>query len=138
MNRSGYSDDFDEWSLIRWRGAVASAFKGKRGQAFLRELLAALDALPEKRLIAEDLMNEQGEVCAIGAVCKARGIDTTLIDPYCRETVAAAVGIAPAMAAEISYENDEWGDVTPTGRYARMHKWIESEIREVKPEKETP
>jgi hypothetical protein len=46
MSRSGYSDDHSEWDLIRWRGAVASAIRGKRGQAFLRELLVALDAMP--------------------------------------------------------------------------------------------
>jgi hypothetical protein len=56
MSRSGYSDDCEDvlaWG--RWRGRVASAIRGKRGQAFLKELLAALDALPEKRLVANDL-----------------------------------------------------------------------------------
>lgn len=57
MSRSGYTEDCDDnWQLIRWRGAVASAIRGKRGQAFLRELLAALDAMPEKRLIADALV----------------------------------------------------------------------------------
>lgn len=53
MSRSGYVDDMcDQWALIRYRGAVSSAIRGKRGQAFLREMLAALDAMPEKRLIS--------------------------------------------------------------------------------------
>jgi len=57
MSRSGYSDDCeDNWSWICWRGAVKSAIRGKRGQAFLRETLAALDALPERKLIAKDLI----------------------------------------------------------------------------------
>ena len=56
MSRSGYSDDCDNaWSLIRWRGAVASAIRGKRGQEFLYEMLHALAALPERKLIAFDL-----------------------------------------------------------------------------------
>ena len=55
MSRSGYHDGIDQWDLIRWRGAVASAIRGKRGQAFLREMLDALDALPEPKLIAHDL-----------------------------------------------------------------------------------
>ena len=46
MSRSGYGDDIGQWDLIRWRGAVQSAMCGKRGQAFLKEMLAALDALP--------------------------------------------------------------------------------------------
>ena len=57
MSRSGYVDDMcDEWALIRYRGAVKSAIRGKRGQAFLREMLAALDAMPEKRLISGALV----------------------------------------------------------------------------------
>jgi hypothetical protein len=57
MSRSGYTEECeDNWQTIRWRGAVKSAIRGKRGQAFLREMLAALDAMPEKRLIAGDLV----------------------------------------------------------------------------------
>ena len=57
MSRSGYVDgDDDQWASIRYRGAVKSAIRGRRGQAFLREMLAALDAMPEKRLIAGDLV----------------------------------------------------------------------------------
>ena len=56
MSGSGYNDDCDGWALIRWRGAVASAIRGRRGQAFLRDLLAALDAMPDKRLVADALV----------------------------------------------------------------------------------
>lgn len=48
MSRSEYSENLDSWSLIRWRGQVVSAIRGKRGQAFLRELVDALEAMPEK------------------------------------------------------------------------------------------
>lgn len=48
MSRSGYSNDGE--NIAMWRGQVASAIRGKRGQAFLRELVEALDAMPEKRL----------------------------------------------------------------------------------------
>lgn len=88
MSRSGYDDNIDQWNLIRWRGAVASAIRGKRGQAFLREMLAALDALPERKLIARKL-ESRGEVCAIGAIGKARGVDMSNIDPEDHDTVAA-------------------------------------------------
>src|SRR5437879_4918550 len=99
MSRSGYSDDGDnDWGLICWRGAVASAIKGKRGQEFLYEMLHALAALPERKLIANDLEAE-GSVCALGAVGKARGIDMKGIDPEDREKVAEVFGIAPALAA---------------------------------------
>ena len=56
MSRSGYTDDFDDqWALIRWRGAVTSAIRGKRGQEFLREMAAAMDAMPEKSLSQKSL-----------------------------------------------------------------------------------
>lgn len=132
MSRSGYSEDIETWSLIRWRGAVNSAIKGKRGQSFLKDLLVALDAMPEKKLISDEL-EVQGEVCALGALGKTRGIDMSNIDPYDRETVANTFDIAPALAAEVVYENDEGGpsyfsQETPEGRWQRMRNWIESLI----------
>lgn len=131
MSRSGYNDDIDDhWQLIRWRGAVASAIKGARGQAFLKEMLAAMDALTERRLIATKL-EAAGAVCAIGAVGKARGIDMAKIDPKDTEQVARVFGVARAMACEIVYMNDEWqywNTETPEARFARMRKWIEEQI----------
>lgn len=56
MGRSGYSDDVDnDWSLIMYRGAVTSAMRGKRGRAFFTAMVEALDAMPERRLIADEL-----------------------------------------------------------------------------------
>lgn len=131
MSRSGYSEDYDGPELNLWRGAVASAIRGRKGQAFLKEMLAALDKLETKRLIAGELV-DGGEVCAIGAVGAARGIDMDGIDPEDRDRVARAFGIAPAMAAEIVFENDEAGsyfrDETPEARYVRMRKWVEAAI----------
>lgn len=72
MSRSGYHDDIEHWDLIRWRGAVASAIRGVRGQRFLKELMQALENLPDQRLIAHEL-EKGGEVCALGAVGKSRG-----------------------------------------------------------------
>ena len=120
MSRSGCTDDYDDnWALICWRGAVSSAIRGARGQAMLRELLAALDALPEKRLAAESLVTADGEFCTLGALGRARGIDMDPIDPEDRQAVARTFGIAEALAAEIMYLNDEWID---------DWKWIEVEI----------
>ena len=131
MSRSGYTDDFDceTWAMICWRGAVNSAICGKRGQAFLREMLAALDALGSRRLLQGDLEHE-GEVCAIGAVGKARNLDMTTIDPYDRDTVAGQFGIAQALAAEIAYKNDEGYDTeSPETRFARMRAWVVGNLR---------
>ena len=108
MSRSGYSDDWDEdqWASIRWRGAVKAALRGKRGQAFLRELATAMDAMPVKELVSNEL-EADGQHCALGTVGHARGIDLAAIDPEDWGAVAKAFGIAETMAREIMYENDE-------------------------------
>lgn len=127
MSRSGYIDDYDDepWRLICWRGAVASAIRGKRGQKLLRELLAALDAMPVKRLITDEIKNSRGEVCALGA------LDPTATS-YEAEELAKHFGIARALAAEIVYMNDEydWATAgeTPEQRWARMRAWVEQQI----------
>ncbi len=107
MSRSGYSDDCDGWAMIRWRGAVNSAIKGKRGQQTLREILAALDAMPDKSLVAESLVTGDGEFCTLGVLGAQRGIDLESLDPEDPEGVAAVFGIAPALVKEIVYLNDE-------------------------------
>ncbi|UNY90628.1 MULTISPECIES: hypothetical protein [unclassified Pseudomonas] len=107
------------------------------------ELRDALDAMPDKRLIAEEL-EADGQYCALGALGAKRGINMKCIDPYCRESVAAAFEIAPALAAEIVFENDEypggfwgasgkWQRETPEHRWQRMRNWVEANIQAVTP-----
>jgi len=131
MSRSGYTEDWpDNNAGWLYRGAVKSAFQGRRGQAFLKEMLAALDAMPVKELVAHELEQRNGAVCAIGAVGRARGMDMSKIDPEDPDTVAGTFGIARAMACELVFENDEVrGNETPAQRFARMRNWIESEIK---------
>lgn len=128
MSRSGYSDDGDYLNL--YRATVDRAINGKRGQAFLRELAKSMDEMPDKRLIANELVTEAGEVCAIGVICKARGINTAEVDFYDADEVGKLVGISRSMAAEIEYENDERvsREETPEKRWARMRKWVDEQI----------
>lgn len=130
MSRSGYDDNFDQWSLIMYRGAVAKATKGARGQALLRDLLDALDKLPERKLIAGKLV-EDGAVCALGALGNARGLAMKGLDPENTEAVAAKFGIADALAREIVYMNDEgsYRVATPEQRFIRMREWVASQIK---------
>jgi hypothetical protein len=135
MSRSGYSDDCENLGL--WRGAVRNAITGKRGQAFLREMAAALDAMPVKELIAGDIVRSDGNACAIGSVALARRMDTSdLGDGSNQDYVAQRFGIARALAAEIAYENDECGGhwmqpETPAARWTRMRKWVSEQLRAV-------
>jgi hypothetical protein len=87
-------------------------------------------ALSEHKLIDGDLENE-GAVCALGAVGKARGLDMSGLDVGDRDGVATAFGIAPALAAEIVYMNDEAGyNDTPEQRFSRMRAWVETCLTE--------
>lgn len=134
MSRSGYTDDCDgdNWDWIRYRGAVRSAFRGRRGVAFLNDMVAALDALPERRLITGDL-EEGGEVCAIGAVGRARGIDMSKLDSEDYERVASVFGVATAMAREIVYTNDDhFWNATPEERFEKVRAWVRQEIWEAR------
>ncbi len=134
MSRHGYVDDcdLDPLKMGRWTGAVLRALRGKRGQAFLREMLAALDAMPDKRLIPSALIDEEGEVCAMGCVLKARGVTPEkLPDADCPEDVADLTGVAESMVREIAYRNDEGGPYaeTPEHRWLRMRRWAEKQIQ---------
>ena len=131
MSRSGYSDDEYDWGTICWRGAVAAAIRGKRGQAFLLEMWRAMQSLPEPKLISGELADEyDGSVCALGSVGKARGVDMSNIDQDDHEAVASAFGISHALACEIMYMNDEgvWRE-TPAQRWRRMRAWISDNLK---------
>ena len=140
MSRSGYHDDLDNWQLIMYRGRVASAIRGKRGQKLLRDLLVALDAMPVKRLITQEL-EADGEVCALGAAGRYRGVDMASLDPDEPEDVAAAFDIAECLAREVVYINDEcgfgrpvdgkWQPETPEQRWHRVRAWVAEQIRAV-------
>lgn len=133
MSRSGYSDDYDNVGL--WRGAVHRATTGYRGQHLLKKLRAALDAMPVKRLITDEIKNANGDVCALGALDPNAAV-------YAAEDIAIHFGIARALAAEIVYENDEhppsWDqgadgrwiriEETPEQRWRRMRAWVEAQI----------
>jgi hypothetical protein len=141
VSRSGYHDDLDVLDLGRWRGQVASARRGKRGQKFLIDLLAALDAMPNKRLITGDLENEEGDVCAIGSLGKARALDMSKIDPTEPDEVSAAFDIAACLAQEVVYFNDEcyngsdfdpetrsYTPMTPEKRWVKMRAWVAKQL----------
>lgn len=144
MSRSGYIDDWDEdqWQMIKYRGMVASAARGKRGQALFRDILIAMNGMPVKRLIASEL-EESGAVCAIGAAGKLRGVDMAGLDPEDYSTVAGTFNVADCLAREIVWENDEcgytnewipserrWREETPEERFLRMRKWVRKQIKD--------
>lgn len=152
MGRSGYTDDEDvPGQFAMWRGTVASAIRGRRGQKMLKDMLAALDAMPHKRLIKGHL-EVDGEVCALGALGKYRGVDMShceaLIDRdgnvddelSLAERLASTFDIASQLAQEVQFMNDEWFDFawvdnkrhnyTPEERWKKMREWVVSHLKE--------
>jgi hypothetical protein len=107
-----------------------SAIRGARGQKLLREMLAALDAMPEKWLVRNELVTDYGEYCALGCVGAARGIKMDHIDPEEPEQVAVAFDIAEPLAREIAFENDENAPDDPQKRWKYMRRWVESHIND--------
>jgi hypothetical protein len=149
MSRSGYNDgcwdDDNNIHMINYRGAVKSALEGKRGQAFLQEMLEAMAAHPVKELIAGDLVGvghvtcshwglfETTSACALGTVALKRGLDVSKLDPDDYASVAATFGISEAMAREIMFENDEagyWRTLTDAARFDHVRRWIEATLYE--------
>jgi len=125
MSRSGYTDDNeDPLAHGRWRQAVKRSLEGKRGQALLRDLVEALDAMPDKRLYPGSFATAEGEFCTLGVLGVKRGTkmdDLGDAEDGCdTEVVGQRFGIAPAMAAEIMYMNDEYA--------VDEWKWIDVEI----------
>jgi len=124
MNRSGYSDDYDssDFSHVRHQGSLSRAINGKRGQAFLIALIAALDALPERVLIAQEFASN-GCFCALGAVANVRGIDPSNLDYDDYEALAKTFGIAESLARDVMNTNDDVND----------KRWIEMQIENPSP-----
>lgn len=139
MGRHGYSDDAD--NIAMWRGVIASATRGKRGQAFFRALVDALDAMPDKRLVEGELQTDGGEVCALGCLGKARGVDLNGVDTWDWDELGRLFNIAPQLAQEVMYENDERYAPTPEARWQAVRKWAADQIAgrtKVSPEDPTP
>jgi len=130
MSRSGYVDESDDiLEFGRWRGRVASAIRGRRGQALLRRLRAALDAMPRKRLIQGEFVAD-GEACALGSIAlHERWPDAETVDSTEHDLLGERLDIASCLVKEIEYVNDDafWTD-TPASRWRTMSKWVDEHL----------
>lgn len=127
MSRSGYSEEYEYMAL--WRANVERSIAGKRGQVFLKDLLAALDAMPEKRLVADVLVSSGGEVCGLGCLGKARNLNMDGVDISDPKLIGKLFGISGTMAAEVSFINDEyWPCATPEERWVKVRAWVAESI----------
>lgn len=154
MSRSGYTDDCEGINL--YRGNVERCLKGRKGQAALREMRDALEAMPEKKLVADAFACDDG-VCAMGALARHREVEkgvpfdeaqAAVIDLARRkgldegdvnsaaDCAANALSIPRYLAREVAFENDDHDGFgvgrkdDPEARHARMLKWVNEQIVE--------
>lgn len=100
--RLNWSDEEDRpGQFALWDANCRRSIKGHVGQRELRELEAALLALPEKRLIRGSLTDDDGGVCAIACYAKYKGVDLSTFDP---EDESDEVGIAAGMPRLVAWK----------------------------------
>jgi hypothetical protein len=102
-----------------------------------------MDAMPVKRLIEGELEYD-GEVCTLGVITRARGIDTSKLkfndgddEYYVIGRLKKELNIAECMVRELMWVNDDAYDSyyfsmlaeTPEARWVRVRKWVAREIR---------
>lgn len=143
MSRSGlHEDDGDDpLQFGRWRGATMAAIRGKRGQAALREIAAAMDSMDCKSLTSGALAAD-GEFCTIGLLMSKRGIDTSEFDVCDYDAIAEAIGVNAKIVQEIEWFNDDtihdWHYVEHCGPPApKWNRWDPTwtvEVREANPD----
>jgi len=144
MSRIDYyeSDGPDTSGL--WFASMRKGMRGARGQAALRELEAALLALPERRLIEDEMCDGEG-VCAAGALLLKRATDRgedrkaaldriagtwgDLDAGIAYRPLAKELGIGATLAWAIMEVNDEdCGGMEPEDRYAAVLDWVRRNI----------
>lgn len=145
MSRYWEDDNWDEWANLdcgRWERNSRAVLKSKRGIKSLRELEAALLALPVKRLIRDDLcipvsVQDDGEiiyrVCAIGALAIHKGIEPEKLHEWNEEGREGTVetGESLGLRRTLAYVIGELNDISPRSeteeqRYERVLKWVQN------------
>lgn len=151
MSRFDFDGDGEEYpgEYALFEANIDRALAGKRGQAILREMKAALEALPHKRL-CQGRLADDGEVCVLGALCVKRLRDTGLtfeeaVEKAEREyaemdaqaladTAGSRMKLGFHLAWKTMYANDELGEnykskTTPEKRFENVMNWINSNLK---------
>lgn len=153
--RINFSDDEERpGQFALWNANVVRSLKGRAGQVALRELEAALVALPEKRLIRNYLIDDADGVCAVGCYARAKGLDLKAFDrDYETDAVGVKAGMPRLVAWEVVAQNDIYNEghykdgdgryvaYTPEERYERVLAWVREQLKsspEAPPQEPTP
>lgn len=140
-------------AAILWEANQERSLKSRKGQAALRRLEAALLALPEPKLIADAIVDDEGLVCGLGALAQyehykggldlpqqpaddagneawdewyAMGDGEKVIEDTML-ALAEALDVPRMVAIAIIYHNDDsYGSITPEARYTKLLAWARS------------
>ena len=132
--------DTEHVAIGLWQSMYQRSLKGKRGQRNLRDFIAALDAMPEKRLISDAQVEKEYDedkdeyvvvgVCAVACFAAARGKDPAYFgdeddsDIYSTAELGRSAGLSWTMAWEMTNANDEeFGSLSPEERWQAMRDW---------------
>lgn len=112
------------------RANMRRSGQGARGQRALREIEAALIDLPAKRLIHGTLIDDNGDVCAIAAYGRHKGVDLSTFDAEEDSVDVGIIGGMPRLVAwQIVELNDSGRRETPEERYVRVLAWVREQLR---------
>ncbi len=154
MSRINYTEEEERpGQFALWHANIRRQMFSQRGQRVLRDMEAALLAMPEKRLINGYVAHE-GEVCAVGSyvahkrtlaqqkpwaevVAEMEAHDLEWNGPYADEAdpdyaqdVAAEADI-PSLIAWAAVDENEHGPArTPEERHELVLKWVRSWIKQ--------
>jgi len=135
--RIGYNEDEQfPGQFELWRANCFRSLAGRAGQRALRDLEAELLAMPVKRLIA-DAVARDGEVCAVGALLRHRGVPTRDLEAFGdddsegTDELAVRRGAVPRLVAWLLVElNDvDLDNATPEERYETVLAWVREQTK---------
>lgn len=158
MSRFDDSCEPGDMPAVFWEIDLRRALTSGRGQRILRDVEAALLAMPKHELLYgeiveagcwddhDDVRIPTGAVCAIGAYAVHRGIqdgksrEQALADLAERwsgdrdqwetEILGRSLGLARTVATQLAWLNDEaYGSLTPPERHAAVLAWVRDQIK---------
>jgi hypothetical protein len=141
MTRLYYDDDCNPSEEGLRQGWLRSAIRGQRGQRFLRDLVAALDALPAPELSSGSLEDpETGCCCAFGAVRRFRGPENVRLcfhpeeEDMTPDSLAEPFGVPETLAWAVVQANEEMSSGNTERdrrrRWAEVRAWAVCNLQE--------
>lgn len=151
MSRYGWDGDDGDYPSHWWEIDLARALTSGRGQRILREIEHALRSMPERRLLADAIVEwddegQAGAVCAVGAYAAFKQVQAGKTwpeafavlaeryggdaDEWETQQLGRSVGLARTVAWHLGWLNDEmYGDLKPRQRWRAILKWTRSQIK---------